>query len=232
MSEFTDRTVLVTGAKGGLGTYVTKSFLEAGAVVVGSSRAIQNADFSHPNFHAMPADLTDATGAGQLAAGALARLQRIDVLVHVMGGFAGGQPVHETDDATWEKMINLNLRSAVNILRAAIPPMRQAGRGRIIAIGSRAAVEPAANIGAYNVSKAGLVSLIQTVALENKDLGITANVILPGTMNTEVNRKADTTSDQSRWIQPQQVADLILFLASDAAAQLTGAAIPVYGRDL
>jgi NAD(P)-dependent dehydrogenase (short-subunit alcohol dehydrogenase family) len=231
MNELTGQVVLVTGAKGGLGTYVTQTFLNAGARVIGSSRAIQDADFPNPNFAAIPADLTNADAARQLAAGTIERFRKIDVLVHVMGGFAGGQPIPETDDATWDRMMNLNLRSAFNTLRAVIPAMRQAGSGRIIAIGSRAAVEPAANISAYNASKAGLVALVRTAALENKDLGITANVILPGTMNTEANRKGATVSEQARWIQPQRVADLALFLASDAA-QITGAAIPVYGQDL
>ena len=185
MNELKGQTVLITGAKGGLGTYVTRAFLDAGAQVVGSSRVIQDADFANPNFAAIPADLTNAGAARQLAAGMIARFQKIDVLVHVMGGFAGGQPIHETDDATWDNMMNVNLRSAFHTLRAVIPVMRKAGRGRIIAIGSRAAVEPSANISAYNVSKAGLVALVKTAALENKEMGITANLILPGTINTE-----------------------------------------------
>ena len=221
------KTILITGAKGGLGTHVTQAFLDAGAAVTGSSRAIRNADFPHPRFTAVPADLTDAEAARKLAAG----VPRIDALVHVMGGFAGGQPIPHTDDATWDRMMELNLRAAFHILRAVIPRMRQAGAGRIVAIGSRAAVEPAANISAYNVSKAGLLALVRTAAIENKDLGITANVILPGTMATEANRKADAASDQSKWIQPQRVAALALFLVSDAAAEITGAAIPVYGRE-
>jgi NAD(P)-dependent dehydrogenase (short-subunit alcohol dehydrogenase family) len=232
MNTLTGQTILVTGAKGGLGTFVTQAFLDAGARVVGSSRAIQDSDFPNPNFAAIPADLTGADAARQLADSTLKRFQKIDVLVHVMGGFAGGKPIPETDDGTWDRMMNLNLRSAFNTLRVVIPAMRQAGRGRIIAIGSRAAVEAAANIGAYNASKAGLVALIKTAALENKDLGITANVILPGTIDTEVNRKAIAGADQSRWIQPQRLADLAVFLASDAAAQVTGAAIPMYGQDL
>ena len=232
MSELAGQTILVTGAKGGLGAHVTQAFLDAGAKVIGSSRAIQDADFPNANFAAMPADLTDADAARQLVAGVLSRFQKLDALIHVMGGFAGGQPIPETDDATWDRMMNLNLRAAFNTLRAVIPAMRQAGRGRIVAIGSRAGVEPAANIGAYNASKAGLVALVRTAALENKDLGITANVILPGTMNTEANRKADAGADQSKWIDPRRVAGLTVFLASDAAAQITGAAIPVYGQEL
>jgi NAD(P)-dependent dehydrogenase (short-subunit alcohol dehydrogenase family) len=149
-----------------------------------------------------------------------------------MGGFAGGKPITETDEATWERMMSLNLKSSINILRAVIPHMRQAAQGCIIAIGSRNAVEPAANLSAYNASKAALLSLVQTAALENKDLGITANVILPATMNTNANRKANPGADPSKWVQPERVAALVAFLASPAGAQITGAAIPIYGQDL
>ncbi len=110
--------------------------------------------------------------------------------------------------------------------------MRKAGAGRIVAIGSRAGVQPAANIVAYSASKAALVSLVQTAALENRDAGITANVILPGTIDTPANRKSDPTAGNSTWIAPERLAALALFLISDAAAQITGAAIPVYGAQL
>jgi NAD(P)-dependent dehydrogenase (short-subunit alcohol dehydrogenase family) len=103
--------------------------------------------------------------------------------------------------------------------------MRRAGRGRIVAIGSRAAVEPAANIGAYSASKAAMVSLVRTAALENGDAGITANAILPGTIDTEANRKSNPAGDHSKWISPARLAALAVFLASDAGAQITGAAI-------
>ena len=119
-----------------------------------------------------------------------AQFEKIDVLVHVMGGFAGGASVAETDDATWQKMMDLNVNAAFYVLRAVVPVMREAGYGRIIAIGSRQAVQPAAGVGAYSASKAALVSLVQTVAIENKDKNIRANVILPGTMDTPANRAA------------------------------------------
>src|SRR5208283_1212481 len=111
-------------------------------------------------------------------------------LVHVVGGFAGGASVAETDDATWQKMMDINLNAAFYVFRAVLPIMRGAEKGRIIAIGSRQAVQPAAGVGAYAASKAGLVSLVQTVALENRDKNIRANVILPGTMDTAANRAA------------------------------------------
>jgi NAD(P)-dependent dehydrogenase (short-subunit alcohol dehydrogenase family) len=232
MNQVSSQVVLVTGANGGLGTNVTEEFLGAGAAVVGTSRAVANADFPNPRFTAIPADLTDARAAQNLADDIISRFQRIDTLVHVMGGFAGGKPIAETDEAAWDQMISLNLKSAVNILRAVIPLMRRAGRGRIIAIGSRNSVEPAANLSAYNASKAALLSLVQTAALENKDLDITANVILPATMNTLPNRKAMPGADPTKWVQPERVAALIAFLAGPAGAQITGAAIPVYGQEI
>ncbi len=231
MNELANQVVLITGAKGGWGTNVTEAFLAAGATVIGSSRNIDDSDFPNPRFTGMAADLTDAQAARQLSDSVIRRFQRIDALVHVMGGFAGGKPISETDDATWEKMLSLNLKSANNILRTVIPHMRAARRGRIIAIGSRQAIEPAANLSAYNASKAALVSLVYTAALENKDVGITANVILPATMNTDANRKANPNADPSKWVQPEGVAALAAFLASEGGGDITGAAIPVYGTE-
>jgi NAD(P)-dependent dehydrogenase (short-subunit alcohol dehydrogenase family) len=229
MSELTDRIVIVTGAKGGLGAHVTRALLNAGARVVGSSRKIDDAEFASPHFTAVNADLTIDADARSLVTQVIERFKKIDALVHVAGGFAGGAPIHETDDATWEAMMNLNLRAAFQILRATIPHMRAQAGGRIVAIGSRAGVEPAANIAAYSSSKAALVSLVRTAALENRDLGITANLILPGTIDTEANRRADPKADRSRWVSPEGIAGLAVFLVSDAAAQITGAAIPFYG---
>ena len=231
MNEFANQVVLITGAKGGLGTNVAEAFLAGGATVVGTSRNIEDADFPNPQFAGMGADLTNAEAAHQLSNCVMQRFKKIDALVHVMGGFAGGQSIAETSDEIWDRMMSLNLRSAVNIFRSVIPYMRQAGRGRIIAIGSRNAAEPTANLSAYNASKAALVSLVRTAALENKDLGITANVILPATMNTEVNRKAMPGADPSKWVQPKHVADAVVFLASDSGAQISGAAIPIYGQE-
>jgi NAD(P)-dependent dehydrogenase (short-subunit alcohol dehydrogenase family) len=232
MNELSNQVVLITGANGGLGINVTEEFLATGAVVVGTSLVIANADFPNPRFTAIAADLTDAHAAQKLADDVIRRFQKIDALVHLMGGFDGGKPIAETDEATWDRMINMNLKSAVNILRAVIPRMRHAGRGRIIAIGSRTAAEPVANLSAYSASKAALLSLVRTAALENKDLDITANVILPAAMNTPANRKANPGADPSKWVQPERVAALVVFLASSAGSQITGAAIPVYGQEL
>jgi NAD(P)-dependent dehydrogenase (short-subunit alcohol dehydrogenase family) len=226
------RTALVTGANGGLGTHVTKAILDAGFTVVGLSPRIQQSDFNHPNFIALPASLDSLDAAKKAVASVIARNGKIDVLAHLVGGFTMGQTVAATDDATWQRMFDANLNSAFHILRAVIPEMRKAGGGRIIAIASRQAAEPAPTIGAYSASKAALVSLMKTVALENKDAGIAANVILPGTMDTPANRKDIPGADVSTWVQPASVASLIVWLAGDAGKDVTGAAIPVYGRGL
>jgi NAD(P)-dependent dehydrogenase (short-subunit alcohol dehydrogenase family) len=225
-------TALVTGANGGLGIHVTKTLLDAGYAVVGLAPRIQQSDFDHPNFTALPATLDSLDGAKKAVDSVIARHGKIDVLAHLVGGFTGGQSIAETVDTTWQRMFDANLNSAFHILRAVIPEMRKAGSGRIIAIGSRAAEEPAPRIGAYSASKAALVSLIKTVALENKDAGITANVLLPGTMDTPANRKDMQGADVSTWVQPGSVASLIVWLAGDAGKAVTGAAIPVYGRGL
>ena len=230
MNSLEGKITIVTGAKGGLGTYVTESFLAAGAKVIGVSRSIQAADFSHPGFVAVPAELSSGAAAQKLADEVVARFGRIDALVHVMGGFAGGQSVAETDDATFEKMLDLNYRAAFFMTRAVLPQMRQQGSGRILAVASRQAVEPSAMVGAYSASKAALVSLIRTIALENKDRCISANTVLPGTMDTPGNRASDPKADDSQWVQPSQVAAILLHLASDAGGQITGAAIPIYGK--
>jgi NAD(P)-dependent dehydrogenase (short-subunit alcohol dehydrogenase family) len=225
------KVVLVTGANGGLGAYVTQAFLDAGATVVGSSRKIQQSDFKSPNFTAMPAEISAAEGAKGLVAQVVAHFGRIDVLAHTVGAFAGGQSIAETDDGTFKKMLDLNFKSAFYLLRAAVPAIRKAGNGRIIAIGSRAAVDPGPGVGAYSASKAALVSLIRTVAAENKDAGVTANVILPGTIDTPTNRKAIPNADISKWVQPANIASLIVWLASDAGADVNDSVIPVYGKD-
>ncbi|MBZ5572689.1 MAG: SDR family NAD(P)-dependent oxidoreductase [Acidobacteriia bacterium] len=226
------KVVLVTGASGGLGSYVTQAFLDAGATVVGESRKIRQSDFKSPAFIALPAEISSGEAARSAVDSLMNRVGRLDIVVHTVGGFAGGQPIADTDDATFQRMFDLNLNSAFYLLRAVIPHLRKAGNGRIIAIASRAAVDPGPGVGAYSASKTALVSLIRTVALENKDAGVTANVILPGTMDTPGNRKVMPTADFSRWVQPANVASLIMWLTGDSGKDTNGAAIPIYGSDV
>lgn len=228
----TAKIALVTGADGGLGTHVTTAMLDAGFMVVGLAPRIQTSTFDHPHFTALPATLDSLATAKSAVDTTIAHFGKIDVLAHLVGGFTGGQTVADTDDATFQRMFDMNLNSALHILRAVLPHMSKASSGRIIAIGSRAAENPGATIGAYSASKAALVSLIRTVATENKDAGITANVILPGTMDTPANRKAMPGADTSEWVRPASVASLIVWLAGDGGKDVTGAAIPVYGAGL
>lgn len=225
------KVVLVTGANGGLGTYVTQAFLDAGATVVGASRKIQQSDFNNTNFTALPAEISTREGAQTLVDQVLARFGKLEVLAHTVGGFAGGQSIADTDDATFQRMFDLNLNCVFHILRAAVPPLRETGTGRIVAIGSRAALDPGAGVGAYSASKAAMVSLIRTVALENKDTGLTANAILPGTLDTPANRKAIPNADVSKWVQPASIAQLVILLASESGKDVNGSVIPVYGKD-
>ena len=226
-----ERVVLITGAKGGLGTFVTSAFLAAGSRVIGVSRSITASDFPHERFTAMPAGLSGDDAARKVIADAVARWGRIDGLVHLMGAFAGGASVADTDDATLDRMLDLNFKSTFHIVQAVLPQMRQQGAGRIAAIGSKAAVEPQALAGAYSASKAALVSLIRTVARENGDRGISANVVLPGTMDTPANRAAMPGADFSKWVDPGQVAHLLAHLVLGESSQVNGAVIPVYGGE-
>lgn len=225
------KVVIVTGANGGLGSHVTNAFLEAGARVIGVSLSITAAEFPHPRFSAIPATIANLGDAQALAGAVIAQAGRVDALVHLVGGFAGGKTVAETDDATLDRMLELNLGSTFHLLRAVLPGMRKQGSGRILAIGSKAAVEPAPMAGAYAASKAALVSLIRTVAREERPHGITANAVLPGTMDTPANRAAMPDADPAKWVQPAQVASLLVHLVSDAASQINGAVIPIYGSE-
>jgi NAD(P)-dependent dehydrogenase (short-subunit alcohol dehydrogenase family) len=229
--DLNEKVVLITGAKGGLGSFVTTAFLEAGAWVIGVSRSIANSDFPNERFSALPGELSGRESAAKMIHAATERWGRIDALVHLVGGFSGGTPVPETGDDVVDRMFDVNFRSAFQLIRAVLPFMRQHGGGRILAIGSKAAVEPAPMAAAYAASKAALVSLIRTVARENSDRGITANVVLPGTMDTPANRASDSTADFSKWVNPCQVASLLLHLASGRASNINGAVIPVYGTE-
>jgi len=227
-----DKVVLITGAKGGLGSFITRRFLETGANVVGASRSISQQDFRGPNFTALAVDFTKAVAVNDAVQLVITRFGRLDVLVHLLGGFAGGQSVAETDDATLERMRDLNLTSAFCVLRAAVPHLRNSGRGRIVAVGSLTALEPQPQLGAYITFKAALAMLVRTVALENKDAGLTANVVLPGTIDTPANRKAMHNADFSKWIQPSDVVNLVLSLTADRASKITGTAIPIGGPNV
>lgn len=226
-----DAIILITGAKGGLGNFVTEAFLATGATVVGTSRSIRAEDFDHPNFIPAPADFSKPESVQELVNSVIKRFGHVDALVHVMGGFAGGLSIAETDDSTWSRMRDQNLTGAFYAIRAVLPHMRERKHGRIIAVGSLTGAEPHANLGAYVIFKSAVHMLIRTVALENSDLDITANAILPGTMDTAANREAMANADYSTWVKPIDVAKTILWLAADEAAHVNGALLAMAGSN-
>ena len=219
--------VLITGASGGLGGAVVQAFLDDGAAAVfGVARSWKGEDPEDGRFHRVQADVLQASECRRV----VERATPIDVLVHLVGGFSGGKPVAEGDDDVWEQMLNINLRSAVQMFRAVLPQMTKARRGRVVAVGSRAAVEPMANFAAYSSAKAALVTLVKAVAQEVKDSGVTANVVLPSIIDTPVNRAAMPKADFSKWVTPESIGHLLVFLASAKAGDMNGAVIPIYGR--
>lgn len=207
------RNILVTGASGGLGAAVVAALEQQGERVVGAS---------HPEY-----DLTQPAEAARAVAAVGGRLHG---LVHLMGGFAGGKPVAETDDATWRRMMTMNLDAAFYVARAAVPALTRQPGGRIVMIGSRTAVAPVAGLAAYNASKAGLVALVQTVAQEVAPARATANIILPSVIDTAANRAAMPQADPGKWVSPQSIAALIEWLLSPQAGDVNGAVIPIYGQ--
>ncbi len=224
-----DKIVFITGANGGLGTSVTRAFLQRGARVIGASLRITAADFPLPNFEALALDFNKLDEIKGGVAKIVERHGRLDMLVHVLGGFAGGPSIAETTDEMWEQMQNINLTAAFHVFRETIPHLRKSKSGRLIAIGSLTAAQPHANLGAYVTFKAALAMLVRTVALENADAGLTANVILPGSMDTPANRKSMPEADFSKWAKTDDVAELVLSLAEEQARNLTGLAIPIEG---
>ena len=219
--------VLITGANGGLGRAVVRAFLDGPAPeVFGVDVAWKGASPHEGRLHRVEANLlvdAECRRVAELAA-------PVEVLVHLLGGFGGGDPVADTADDVWDRMINFNLHAAFHMFRAVLPQMTQAGRGRILAVGARAAIEPMPKFAAYSVSKAALVSLVKTVALEMKDTKVTANAVLPSVIDTPANRAAMPKADFSRWVTAESIAQLLAWLASDAAENVSGAAIPIYGR--
>jgi len=210
------RVAVVTGVTGGLGPAVKQALEGAGLIVVGISRT--------------EADITKPAEVESAIARIVEQHGRIDVLVNVAGGFAGGKHVHESDAATWEHMLALNLTSAFLCCRAAIPHMLAGGFGRIVNISSRTAVQPVAGLSAYAVSKAGVLTLTQTLAAELHGTNVTANALLPSVIDTPSNRAAMPAADYSAWVKPEQIAAVVLDVVSDRWGIVSGAAIPVYGE--
>jgi NAD(P)-dependent dehydrogenase (short-subunit alcohol dehydrogenase family) len=228
----TGRVAVVCGGTGALGQSVTSRLVAAGATVAIPYAVPAELDAlrrrlgpAAEGLYTAPADVTDETAVASFVEGVLAHHRRIDVLVNGVGGFAGGD-LASTSLAEWQRMMALNVTSAVIGCRAVLPAMTAAGYGRIVNIASRAVVPPQGGFIAYTVSKAAVITLTQALAREVAR-GITVNAVMPSTMDTPGNRQAMPDADRSAWVSTEAVAELIAFLASDAAAAVSGAAIPI-----
>lgn len=174
-------------------------------------------------------DCSDGPAVDAFVTEAVAKFGGVNVLACLVGGWSGGRDVEETDDVRFDRMIDLNLRPSFNAARAAIPHLRAAEWGRIVMIGSRAAVEPPSGQAMYNVAKAGVIALARTIAEEVSDSGVTSNVVLPALIDTPAFREVVPFANYVDWPTPQQIAAVIGFLASEESSVINGAAIPVYG---
>jgi NAD(P)-dependent dehydrogenase (short-subunit alcohol dehydrogenase family) len=227
------RAVIITGAFGVLGAAVARRFASEGARlglidrIAAPAWALQEFGGAHQLRAAV--ELTDAPATAAAVDSLAADLGGVDVLVNVAGGFQW-QQLGQGAEAVWEAMFATNLKTAVIACSAALPHLLARGGGRIINIGAGAAARAAAGMGAYAASKAGVERLTESLAEELKDRDIQVNSVLPGTLDTPRNRADLPDADFGRWVSPARVADVIAFLASDAARAVTGAAIRVTGR--
>ncbi|MCU0546858.1 MAG: 3-oxoacyl-ACP reductase FabG [Oscillatoriaceae cyanobacterium Prado104] len=225
--------VLLTGGTGGLGLGVTPTVLAEGGDVTIPYTSLQNverlkqilppADFSRIRF--VPANLSDEASVEQLING----MGKVDVLIHLVGGFSMG-PTHEYSFDAWKKDFDLNLNTAFLVCKHSLAKMLENGYGRIVTVGSRGAEQPVGQLAAYCAAKAGVVALTKAIADETKGTDITANCVLPSVIDTPSNRSVMGAENADKWVKPESLAEVICFLASAAAKDIRGAAIPVYGN--
>jgi NAD(P)-dependent dehydrogenase (short-subunit alcohol dehydrogenase family) len=223
-----EKAVAITGALGALGRVVTETALSRGARVACIDHAPSQIPSSQQRIELGGVDLTDAAQAKKAIDAAMAHFGRLDVLINIAGGFAF-ETVADGDAHTWQRMYALNLMTALNASRAAIPHLAAAASGRIVNVGAMGALQAGAGMGPYAASKAGVHRLTEALAAEWKGK-ITVNAVLPSIIDTPANRASMPRADFATWVMPQELAEVILFLASDAASAVTGALIPVSGR--
>lgn len=235
MNMLDGRVAIVTGAAGNLGRATAEAMRAAGAKTVLVDTSQEHLLQAYPGTQDQDRllhggiDLTDEQGARSIATAARERFGRIDVLVNTVGGFRGGKAVQEEELATWDLMMAINVRTTLLACRAVLPDFYDQGSGAIVNIAAGAALSSPAGLAAYSASKSAVIRLTEALAAEGKARGIRVNAILPGTIDTPQNRAAMPNADTSKWVVPEAIADVIVFLASDAARAITGVALPVFG---
>lgn len=235
-ARFEGRVVLVAGGTGGLGRAASSAFLDEGAEVAVTYRnqpdweTFKNSVAANAlRLQGHEVDVTDEAAVNQLMEKILLKHGRLDAMVNAVGGYAGGLKLWEMETKVFEQMLNLNLRSGYALSRAAVRAMLRQGQGAIVNVAAKAAVDHAAGASAYAASKAAAVAMLDALAADVKGTGVRVNTVLPSIIDTEANRKAMPKADFSQWPKPQDIARVILFLCSDDAKVIHGAAIPVYG---
>jgi NAD(P)-dependent dehydrogenase (short-subunit alcohol dehydrogenase family) len=238
MGELDGKVAIVTGGTAPLAAAVISVLLGAGAAVATTYRREGDLEklreragiSADARLSGVVVDLNDEAGVAGAYTAVAAQHGGIDILVNVAGGFAGGEPVHQSPWSLWQGQIDRNLKTAVLSCKAAIPHMLARGGGAIVNVGTRTAMQSGKNLAAYAASKGAVIKLTEALAAELLDQHITANVVLPGTIDTPENRQNDPTAGGGRWVQPEEIARVILFLAGPHARIVSGATIPVYGR--
>ena len=236
MPSLDGKVAIVTGAAGNLGRAVVRALIDQGAQIAlvdldAEPRERLRADLPAGGAAAyFSANLIAPESVSAMAEKVLTRFGRIDILTNIAGGFIMGPPLHETNDKDWDYMMDLNARTVFNCCRAIVPHMLSAGGGRIVNVSARAAAQGKGQMAPYCASKAAVITLTESLAAEHRHNGINVNCILPGTIDTPQNRADMPDQDHSRWVPTEALADVILFLVSDAARCINGAAVPVYGQ--
>ena len=235
--DFVGRVILVAGGTGGLGRSVSLAFLGEGAKVIVTYRKEeefralkQAAGTNATSLQGHQVDVTDETAVADFIDVILSQHGALDVLVNTVGGYVGGVKLWEMTTKVLDQMLALNLRSGFALARAAMPAMLKAGRGSIVNVAAKAALDHGAGAAAYAASKAAAVALMDSLAADARGTGVRVNSILPSIIDTPANRLAMPDADFSTWPKPEDIAKVVLFLSSDLAKAIHGAAVPVYGN--
>jgi NAD(P)-dependent dehydrogenase (short-subunit alcohol dehydrogenase family) len=235
--NFSGKVVLVAGGTGGLGNAVSRAFLEEGAKVVVTYRREEEfaalkraAGAKASELEGGVVDITDERAVEEFVGGVLSRHGKVDALVNTVGGYVGGVKLWELETKAFDAMLALNLRSGYALARAVVPAMLKQKHGAIVNVAAKAAFDHGAGASAYAASKAAAVAMMDSLAAEVKGTGVRVNSILPSIIDTAVNRQAMPDADFTAWPKPEEIAQVILFLCSDQAAVVHGAAVPVYGN--
>jgi NAD(P)-dependent dehydrogenase (short-subunit alcohol dehydrogenase family) len=232
------KVAIVTGGTGGLGGAIVRELLQAGAGVFVPERRAGQVERMREGWNLGPEadlgwsefDLLDEAAVQAAYERVAAAKGGIDIVVNVAGGFGGGKPVQETPWSLWQQQLDQNLRTTVNSCHAAVPHLLARGGGAIVNVSSRTATQAGAKLAAYAASKRAVLQLTEALAAELRDQGISVNAVLPSTIDTPANRESMPKSDQSRWVKPEDIARVVLFLVGPDARIICGAAVPVYGR--